>query len=565
MPKKARPIVTDRIEPAALKQLTTAELQQWLEAYRERAESAMQQDRTEALLDQLQAQQIALELQDRELQDSRRQLEEARDRFTELYDTAPVSCIFFDSTGCIRNINLAGASMLGYERSHLLGKSFCQYLTKSSQPEFIDHLKDVSQTKQVMARNLQLKVARGEPLDVRLESIVNSNLIDGQPTCRSVVIDVSLCKPVEQDITYQAQQLRLITDAIPAYIAYVDRQERYQFTNKAYESWFQPALGKIVGRTVREVIGEEAYERVAHYIHQALAGVHVKFDVSAQHPDGSTIDVNVNYIPDFASDGSVLGYFVVNQNITEIRQRETMVNLHMLETARIARINTMGEMVAELAHELNQPLAAITIYSDAVSRMLQKSRLDIPEMQKALNEIRFQAERAGEVIRRLREFVSKRELLSEKIQLSLLVQEVMNLISVEARWYDTKIKLELAEAIPLVEVDRILIEQVILNLARNAIEAMAAVAPDKRQLVIKTAFASHDEVELVVEDSGPGIQAEEIEKIFEPFYTSKAHGMGMGLAISRSIIKAHQGRLWAVPNEYGGTTFTFTLPQQQDT
>lgn len=565
MPKKARPIVTDRIEPAALKQLTTAELQQWLEAYRERAESAMQQDRTEALLDQLQAQQIALELQDRELQDSRRQLEEARDRFTELYDTAPVSCIFFDSTGCIRNINLAGASMLGYERSHLLGKSFCQYLTKSSQPEFIDHLKDVSQTKQVMARNLQLKVARGEPLDVRLESIFNSNLIDGQPTCRSVVIDVSLCKPVEQDITYQAQQLRLITDAIPAYIAYVDRQERYQFTNKAYESWFQPALGKIVGRTVREVIGEEAYERVAHYIHQALAGVHVKFDVSAQHPDGSTIDVNVNYIPDFASDGSVLGYFVVNQNITEIRQRETMVNLHMLETARIARINTMGEMVAELAHELNQPLAAITIYSDAVSRMLQKSRLDIPEMQKALNEIRFQAERAGEVIRRLREFVSKRELLSEKIQLSLLVQEVMNLISVEARWYDTKIKLELAEAIPLVEVDRILIEQVILNLARNAIEAMAAVAPDKRQLVIKTAFASHDEVELVVEDSGPGIQAEEIEKIFEPFYTSKAHGMGMGLAISRSIIKAHQGRLWAVPNEYGGTTFTFTLPQQQDT
>jgi len=564
MSKKAKSLATDRIEPGMLKQLSTSELQQWLDAFSVRDDSDAQEDQTQLLLRQTQQQQIELEMRNRELQEARHQLEQAQERYAVFYDSAPVCCVIFDAEGSIRNINQAGAALLGYERAYLLGKSFREYLTEASQPVYLHHLDVANQTNQVVSQELQLKLASGEPLDVRLESTTSSELFDGKTSCRSVVIDISSRKYAEQDITHQAEQLRLITDAIPAYIAYVDRHQRYRFANKAYESWFKPSQEKILGKTIKEVVGDETYARIEHYIQQALAGNNVNFDASARHPDGAVVDVNVNYIPDFAGDGSVLGYFVVNQDITEIRQREASDKQHMLEAARISRINTMGEMVAELAHELNQPLGAITIYSDAVSRMLQKGNTDAPEVQKALNEIRFQAERAGEVIRRLREFVSKRELLSEQIQLNTLVQEVINLISVEARWHDTKVRLELGEAIPLVEVDRILIEQVILNLARNAIEAMDAIEQDNRLLIIKTDLVSHEEVELTVADCGPGIDADEIERIFEPFYTSKAHGMGMGLAISRSIIKAHHGRIWAIPNEYGGTMFTFILPRHQE-
>ncbi len=347
---------------------------------------------------------------------------------------------------------------------------------------------------------------------------------------------------------------------MPVLIAYVDNHERYQFVNKPYVKWFKLPRDKIIGKTVREVVGEGAYSMLEKFIRIVLTGSPVSFEVVVPYLAQGERDISASYIPDLGVDGKVAGYFVSIRDITEHKKLDAEDRMRLLETTHVARINTMGEMVAEIAHELNQPLAAITIYSDTITRMLSRGEHNQQEITSALGEIKLQALRASEVITRLREFVSKKERQLESIEINKLIESVLHLIEVEANWHGVNVKLCLAENLPEIHVDKILIEQVIFNLTRNAIEAMDGIEKAKRFLLIKTTLGKHNQIELSVEDSGPGMSIAEIEQAFVPFHSSKQHGMGMGLSICNSIIRAHQGRLWAIPNESGGTTFSFTLP-----
>lgn len=516
--------------------------------------------KVQELLYELQVHQIELEMQNRELSETQQQLEEARDRYADLYDFAPVCYITFDATGCIQEINLTGASMLGQERERLQGKPFSHWLSAPDVKKFFKHIQYVQKGYHIAIEELQLKLANGLCLDVRLESIAATQQIDNKPTCRSVIIDITARKQVERELRDQSRQLRLITDAMPLLIAYVDREERYQFVNKYYIEWFGLPRDRIVGKTVREVTGDDTYAIIEQFIHCALAGKPVSIDLTVPFQKQGLRDINANYIPDFGVDGTTVGFFVQIRDVTEVKKFETENKMRLLETAHVERVNTMGEMVAEIAHELNQPLAAISIYSDTVSRMLRKADCEHQQdIFAALDEIKLQAERASQVISRLREFVSKNALKPVQTDINALVNEVLHLVAVEARWNNVEIECDMSPAIPSIYADKILIEQVILNLSRNAIEAMAAIKQDKRRLLIRTSLGNYNQIELSVEDSGPGLAMTEIERIFEAFYSSKKNGMGMGLAICRSIIKAHHGRLWAIPNEIGGTTFTFTL------
>lgn len=538
-----------------LKALSTEELQQQLDAYALHG--------CADLLQEIRFQQIELELQRRELQASQQPLVTNLKRIADLFNHAPVCFISVDNAGCIHEINLAGVRLLGVERERLLGNPLPLWLECGDNGQiFFAHLKQARESGRVETIELRLTPTGHDQMDVRMSTVVDREEIHGKPSYSCVIIDISAQKRAERESEHQAQQLRLITDAIPVYIAYVDIHGVYRFANKTYAAWVGKSQAEIIGKKKTDVLWPSVYAKFEEYIRVVLAGRPVNFEITIKIPGGDRQDINANLIPDFAADGSILGYFIVNQDITESRRLEALDKIHMQEMARVARINTMGEMVAELAHELNQPLAAITIYSDAVRRMLNKRSGSVPEMQKALNEIRLQAERAGEVISRLREFVSKREIHNEKIQINDIIEEVINLIAAEARWHGVVVRLELGEAIVPVMVNRILIEQVILNLARNAIEAMETTEQHKRSITIRTSHGTHNEVVVAVEDTGPGLRDAEIEHIFEPFYTTKAQGMGMGLAISRSIIKAHHGRLWAISNEDGGMSFTFTLPHQ---
>jgi C4-dicarboxylate-specific signal transduction histidine kinase len=246
-------------------------------------------------------------------------------------------------------------------------------------------------------------------------------------------------------------------------------------------------------------------------------------------------------------------------DITDRKTAEEQVARQQAELAHVARVSTVGEMASRLAHEINQPLTAVVNYSQGAMRRLRAASGVHADVLEAIEAASVHAHRAAEIIRRLSSFVQKREPRRSSCDLNQTIREVIGFSAADARDHHVQIRLNPTVDLPLVQADDIQIQQVILNLVRNGIEAMAEVESRERILEIRTSPVG-DAVEVAVSDNGSGLTSEAQERIFTPFFTTKPQGMGMGLSISRSIIDAHGGRLWATPNPDGGTTFQFTIP-----
>ena len=250
---------------------------------------------------------------------------------------------------------------------------------------------------------------------------------------------------------------------------------------------------------------------------------------------------------------------VLYLDTSDRHRAEDEVRRHQQELAHVLRRRTMGEMAAVFAHEVNQPLAAIMSYAKGCAHRLRTGTGTPEPLLAALDEIAAQAVRAGEVIRRLRGFVRKGDLQRQRLQLNELVDEAIHFVASEARERGVRVHVDLARDLPLLEVDAVQIEQVMVNLLRNALEAIYESPIDQPQLTVRTQ-RNGIEAEVAVRDSGAGLRADVAAEIFEPFVTSKPGGLGMGLSICRSIIDAHGGRVWSTANPDRGMTFHFTLP-----
>jgi PAS domain S-box-containing protein len=247
----------------------------------------------------------------------------------------------------------------------------------------------------------------------------------------------------------------------------------------------------------------------------------------------------------------------------ELSASEERAREHQAHLAHVLRVSTMGEMAAALAHELNQPLGAIVNYANGIGVRLREGGLAPDDLQDAVGHIAAEGLRAGEIIRRAREFVRLGIANREPADVNGVVRDAAQLIGADARRIGVPIRLVLEAELPLVEMDRIQVEQVILNLLRNGLDAMSEPDPDRHELVVQTTIPAEDTVEVSVRDSGIGMSPATRERIFDPFFTTKTGGLGMGLSISRSIIEAHGGRLWATGNSDRGMTFSFSLPVRQ--
>jgi C4-dicarboxylate-specific signal transduction histidine kinase len=219
----------------------------------------------------------------------------------------------------------------------------------------------------------------------------------------------------------------------------------------------------------------------------------------------------------------------------------------------------MGELAASIAHEINQPLSAIVNNGSACLRWLAGDSPNLAEAREAAQDIIREGSRAGEVITRIRAFLQKTETKKAPMDINQTIRDVVILMRNEAEGKGVALQMELATDQPVVLGDRVQLQQVILNLVMNGVEAMTSVTDRERQLRIQSCQHETDKVLIAVQDSGVGIDPESLEKIFDAFYTTKAQGMGMGLAISRSIVEDHGGQLWAQPNDGHGTTLQFTL------
>lgn len=229
----------------------------------------------------------------------------------------------------------------------------------------------------------------------------------------------------------------------------------------------------------------------------------------------------------------------------------------------VSRLATMGEMAAGIAHELNQPLTAIASYAQACDWLLARGSTDMAEIRDALQQITAQGLRAGEIIRRLRNLVRTPDTLRVMTNVNELLEELKGLALTDARVHNVRLALQLAPYLIPVIVNRMEIQQVVLNLVRNAIEALEGVPPERRDVVLRSAPAEDGEVEISVTDSGPGVDAKIADRLFSPFVTTKPAGAGLGLAISRSIVEAHGGTLRYRHDESGGACFVLRLPHAQ--
>jgi PAS domain S-box-containing protein len=278
------------------------------------------------------------------------------------------------------------------------------------------------------------------------------------------------------------------------------------------------------------------------------------------HADGALRHIHCLGEPVLDAAGEPIEYVGITIDITERKLAEEALRRAQDELARVTRITTMGELTASIAHEVNQPLAAVVTNAEACMRWLAATPPNIGEATAAAQRLVRDGNRASEVIARIRALLARGETRRSALQLDETIREVQDLVRGEVRARGVQLRLACEADLPSISGDRIQLQQVILNLAVNAMEAMAAVANRDRRIVIGAERSGPDEVRVRVSDTGPGLADEHRERVFDAFYTTKTLGMGMGLAIGRSIVEAHGGQLWATPNPDGGETFQFTLP-----
>ncbi|ADJ28336.1 hybrid sensor histidine kinase/response regulator [Nitrosococcus watsonii] len=263
----------------------------------------------------------------------------------------------------------------------------------------------------------------------------------------------------------------------------------------------------------------------------------------------------------FAPSGTLDYVIYTGVDITEQRQAEDLARQRLLELAHISRLSTLGEMAAQIAHELNQPLGAITTYSDICLRALEAQAPKYQPLRDILEEIATQAERGGKIIRHLRDLIHKKEQQWAPLAINELIRETVGIMQAEARWQNVTFKLNLQTPLPSITADSLLLQQVFLNLIRNAFDAMIANSHgDERKIRIKTVWIKKAAIEIQIQDTGPGLPDNLKQKIFKPFFTTKTEGMGMGLPICQSIVEAHGGSLLAADNEHSGALFKVRLP-----
>ena len=352
----------------------------------------------------------------------------------------------------------------------------------------------------------------------------------------------------------------------PAMTIITDIEGKIEYVNPRFTQVTGYDLEEISGKTPRILkSGEMAPREYETLWNTIAAGKEWRGEIHNRKKDGELFWALTSISPITDQNGAVTHFLGIAENITQSKRVEEDARRHRNALAHIGRVSVVGEMATSLAHELNQPLAVISGCAHVCLDRLRSGRSGTAEMLDSLEQVAEQAQRASEIIRRTRRFLRKEEDEQRPIDINDAIHNIGGLLRVDAREQGATVDLDLAEGLPLVWADLIQLQQVVLNLTHNGMEAMAECRSGQRQLTIQTSAVDGGAIEVAVRDTGHGIPAANLAHIFDPFFSTKPSGLGMGLAISRSIIEAHGGRLWANSNEGSGTVFRFTLPSAKET
>lgn len=365
-------------------------------------------------------------------------------------------------------------------------------------------------------------------------------------------------------VTQAQAELTALLDAAVDAIFVVDSAGTILRSNHAAETMFGYSKEEMAGQGLEMLMPEPDRSHHREYMNRYMETGQAKIigigrEITALRRSGETFPADLSVGE--AGAGESRKFVGLLRDVTDRREAEAATLKRREEVIRASRLTVMGEMAAALAHELNQPLSAIANYTSACNRLLER---DQPEDRKdvlnALSQIQAQSLRAGEVIRRMRSFVRAKEPERAAVNVSELIGEILPLAQLDAKANNIALRISVAERLPDVTADSVQLQQVLLNLIRNGIDAMMATRPENRQLDVIVESSTDDAIKFRIFDRGSGVSPEVKERLFQPFFTTKTEGMGMGLAICQTIVQAHGGELRHEPNPKGGSEFFFTIP-----
>lgn len=391
------------------------------------------------------------------------------------------------------------------------------------------------------------------PIDLAVTRVV----IHGRELLIHIVRDITERKQADERQRLAASVFENTTEGI----LITDVQGTIQFVNPAFTTITQYEPGEAIGKNPRILqSGRQNHEFYQSMWRSILEFGHWQGEIYNRRKNGEIFPqwLTVSAIKD--NWGNTTNYVGVTWDISERKRAEEETKRHQEELAHVMRLSTMGEMASGMAHELNQPLTAVASYCATAQKMMEELPAIPEKLSDILGRAQEQTHRAGDIIRRLRNFVSKGTTQKSIADIDKLILSVMDFLEWELRNLQVKIEFNHCGHDCRVMVDKVQIEQVLLNLVRNSLEAIQSAAIREGRVLLKTHLLPGNLVEVTVSDNGPGIDAAMVDKLFNPFQTNKETGMGMGLSISRSIIEAHGGKLWAVKAPANGAVFGFNLP-----
>lgn len=483
-----------------------------------------------------------------------------------LLDAAVDAVILIDHLGRVEVFNRAAERLFGYCAPEMLGKNVNMLMTDTDRETHDAYLERYERT--------------GVPHIIGIGREVRCRRNDGSTFCALLSVGrIAKAAPPRYVGFLQDQTLR--KQALASAVRERDRANGYleavQTILLALNLEGQITLinrkgCEVLGLEESEVLGKDWFDCALPPEERASSRAQFKqyLATSTDKPyygeshiqvrDGRRRLIAWRYVAVADPGSGITGILCSGDDVTDSRLAEAEARDSRERMMHVSRLATMGEMAAGISHELNQPLAAITTYAQAARRLLDASGNADEDVSDALEQIAAQALRAGEIIRRLRNLVRNRETQRESTQINALIQELGTLTRADARLHDVRVRLELFEGLPELELDPIQIQQVILNLVRNAVQSFQHTESAEREVVISTGLADDGDVEIKVCDTGSGVAVDMLDQLFLPFATTKSDGTGLGLAISRSIIEAHKGALTYLPNAPRGACFRIRLP-----
>ena len=478
----------------------------------------------------------------------------------DIVDYAPAVIFIKDFGGRYLLVNAEFERVIGVDRRDTIGRSDLDTLVPEVAISVRRHDRSVIENNEAREFEELILTTQGWRTFLSLKFPLHD--AEGQPygLC-GIATDITERKRIEAELRRSEAALSALIENTTDAVWSIDREYRVVTMNasvrEAFSLVFSGSLQK--GFAIHEGVPDSIRDEWRQLYDRALAGERISVEQAFGEAD-SRHHYLISLNPIREGD-EITGATVFSRDITELRRVEELARRNQAELHHVLRLGTIGEISSGLAHEINQPLGAIANFAGACVRLLDAGTASDVDLRRGFGLIAAEALRAGNVIRSLRNLARKADGQVEAVDINEVVQRASALMLPEAQLQGISLRLEAAPAVPPVQADGIQIEQVVLNLILNAIEAMHG-SPVKLLSVRTSAANGH--VQVAVDDRGAGLSVEVAERLFEPFFTTKEKGLGMGLAISRRIIEAHGGRMWGAPNDAGGSTFAFTLPVASD-